>query len=119
VDKDPRLSYAACKLIDDVIAAASTIGLSSISLAEILYLVEKKRIPADAYTAIAENLSDPDWTFTELVVDRHITNTMQRVSREQVPDLPDRVIAATALRFDIPLITADAYIRASSVETIW
>ncbi|MDY7076564.1 MAG: hypothetical protein SXV54_06520 [Chloroflexota bacterium] len=44
---------------------------------------------------------------------------MRQVPREQVPDLPDRVIAATALYLGVPLISRDRKIRLSDVTTIW
>lgn len=44
---------------------------------------------------------------------------MRSVDRRQVPDLPDRVIAATALHLSVPLISRDGKIRASGVATIW
>jgi len=37
----------------------------------------------------------------------------QSVSREQIPDLPDRVIAATALLHGVPVLTRDHRIRSS------
>ena len=41
------------------------------------------------------------------------------VSRSEVADFPDRIIAGTALHLGLPLITRDGKIRASSVTTIW
>jgi predicted nucleic acid-binding protein len=35
-----------------------------------------------------------------------------------VPDVPDRVISATALALGLPLVTANRQIRASGIETI-
>jgi predicted nucleic acid-binding protein len=37
----------------------------------------------------------------------------------QVPDLPDRVIAATALHLDVPLISRDHNIKLPGLKTIW
>jgi predicted nucleic acid-binding protein len=51
-----------------------------------------------------------------------IALTVRRVPREQVPDLPDlpdRVIAATALHLGVPLISRDRKTRLSNVTTIW
>lgn len=39
--------------------------------------------------------------------------------RQIVPEMPDRIISATALYLNLPLITRDAQIIASIVETIW
>ena len=33
--------------------------------------------------------------------------------------MPDRIIAATALSLNLPLVTRDGDIRASGVKTIW
>jgi predicted nucleic acid-binding protein len=44
---------------------------------------------------------------------------MWRVSRADVPDMPDRVVAATALYLGVPVISRDGKIRASNVQTIW
>ena len=41
------------------------------------------------------------------------------VSRSEVPDLPDRIVAATAAALQTPLISRDRKIRASQVQTIW
>jgi PIN domain nuclease of toxin-antitoxin system len=45
---------------------------------------------------------------------------MREVTREQVPDPFDRIIAATALLADLPLLTADRRIRAALGErAVW
>jgi len=51
--------------------------------------------------------------------DRSIAQTIRLVDRAQVPDLPDRIIAATAVHLGVPLISRDGKIRSSSVATIW
>jgi predicted nucleic acid-binding protein len=44
---------------------------------------------------------------------------MRRIARSDVPDMPDRIIAATALYLAIPIISRDRKIRASDLTTIW
>ena len=44
---------------------------------------------------------------------------MRAIPRSDVPDLPDRVIAATAALHGVPLLTRDERIRHSTVLTIW
>jgi predicted nucleic acid-binding protein len=36
-----------------------------------------------------------------------------------VPDLPDRVVAGTAVALGLPLVSRDGKIRASGIETVW
>jgi predicted nucleic acid-binding protein len=40
-------------------------------------------------------------------------------THSEVPDLPDRVVAATAIALQALLISRDGRIRASRVQTIW
>ena len=51
--------------------------------------------------------------------DLAVARSLGKVPREKVPDMPDRIIAATALSLGVPLITRDAAISASGIETIW
>jgi len=44
---------------------------------------------------------------------------MRQVSRAEVPDMPDRIIAATALHLGVPLISRDRRISLSAVATVW
>ena len=116
---DPRLSKSAREFIDSPVAQGLKIALSSISLAEVVYLVEKRRVAAGAYTDLSRVLNDPDHVFEEVGVDQQIVSAMHHIAREDVPDLPDRLIAATGLHFGLPVISRDGHIRASNVHTIW
>lgn len=96
-----------------------SIAVSTISLAEIVYLVEKKRLPHSAYDDLRVILADPTRVLKEIQVSAEVVEAMRRVSREAIPDMPDRIIAATAVHLGVPVISRDGLIRASSVKTIW
>jgi predicted nucleic acid-binding protein len=53
------------------------------------------------------------------VRDRDLAWRVGDVSREVVPDLPDRVIAATAVQLGLPVVTRDPHVQAAGIETIW
>ncbi len=55
----------------------------------------------------------------QIALDLPIVRTLSRVSAAQVPDMPDRIIAATAPHLGVPLISRDRQITLSSVQTIW
>jgi predicted nucleic acid-binding protein len=55
----------------------------------------------------------------EVPFDRHVAQALRKVERSQVPDLPDRIIAATALHLGLPLISRDGKIQLADVNTIW
>jgi PIN domain nuclease of toxin-antitoxin system len=48
-----------------------------------------------------------------------VANAVARVPRSQVPDMPDRIIAATALSLGLPLLSRDGAIQLSELDTIW
>jgi predicted nucleic acid-binding protein len=101
------------------VAAGDKIALSSISLIELVYLVEKGRVPQQAFDELRSAVSDSDHVFTEAIVNSLVGDAMARVRRSDVPDMPDRIIAATALHLGVPVISRDGRIRASIVRTIW
>ncbi|HEX4808148.1 MAG TPA: type II toxin-antitoxin system VapC family toxin [Bryobacteraceae bacterium] len=116
---DARLSTAARAFIDEAAANRSKIAVSSISLAELVYLVEKNRLPPSAYEELKEALADPEHVFTEAVFTAAIVQSMRQVLRAEVPDMPDRMVAATAVYFDVPVISRDRRIRAAKLNTVW
>jgi len=52
-------------------------------------------------------------------LDEDVAMKVMEVPRQDVPDLPDRVIAATALLRGVPVLSRDDRIRSSSIKTIW
>jgi PIN domain nuclease of toxin-antitoxin system len=116
---DKRLSSNARTLIDTAAEEGNQVGLSVITLAEIVYLIEKERIPLQTFTRLISELDAQDAVLTEIPFDRHVAETLYQISRLAVPDLPDRIIAATALHLSVPVISRDAKIQVSGIETIW
>jgi predicted nucleic acid-binding protein len=95
------------------------VGLSSITLCEVVYLAEKERIRPDALELILDAVRAPDGLFEELPVDSVVASAMSGISRSTVPDMPDRIIAGTALSRGVPLITKDRLIHSSGIPVIW
>jgi len=69
---DPRLSRNAREFIERASATGRKMAISSISLAEIVYLIEKGRIPKGAYENLNAVLSDPAGVFPETPVDNKV-----------------------------------------------
>ena len=121
VDAPQELSPAATAAMD---VAASTGGeyifISAITLVEMRYLVEKNRIKATVLQRIEQELDEPDPMIVATSVDRTIYNAIASIPRSIVPDMPDRIIAATALALGLPLVTRDREIRQlTNVTTVW
>jgi PIN domain nuclease of toxin-antitoxin system len=116
---DKRLSTAAKRFINEAAKARRKVAISTISLAEVVYLVEKNRLPASAYDELAQALADPEHVFIEAVISAAIVQAMRQVSRAEVPEMPDRLVAATGIYFGVPVISRDRLIRAASLKTVW
>ena len=53
-------------------------------------------------------------------LDEAVVQAMRRLPREEVPEMPDRIIASTALALDVPLITRDHALNASRhLSCVW
>jgi PIN domain nuclease of toxin-antitoxin system len=86
---NPRLGKAASSLIDQTSAAGDQIGLSG---------------PASVLRTVP--------------LHETIAARMIEVPRDQVPDLPDRIIGATALFFSVPVLSRDDRLRSSTIRTV-
>lgn len=116
---DPRFSAIAKNFIDKAAIAHRGIALAPISLAEVVYLIEKNRLPASAFDDLRKALANPDHVLEEAPFTAGVVDAMRKVSRAQVPDIPDRIVAATGVYLGVPVISRDGRIRASNVQTVW
>lgn len=117
--QSPKLSSNASAALDAVSLSVGSIYIASISLIEIIYLVEKARIPKIALERLLTTLSDLNSCLALAPLDIDVVQAVSKLSRDAVPDMPDRIIAATALHFDLPLVTCDSKLRATMLKTIW
>lgn len=96
------------------------IYVSTITIVELTYLVEKNRIPLDVLSTLLSALDEASSAIQIIELTRDISETISNIPRAVVPDMPDRIIAATALHLGLPLITSDSDIRKlTNIETIW
>ena len=116
---DSRLSVNAIVALDAASSAGERIHVPSICLVELSYLVEKGRLPTTARDRLIGALDDLAVPCILAPLNRAVADALVLVSRLEVPDLPDRVIAATAVALGVPLISRDRKIRASQVHTLW
>ena len=64
-------------------------------------------------------LHHPATTLELVPLDFGVVRALQEISRTEVPDMPDRIIAATAWHHCVPLVTCDRKIRNCGIATIW
>jgi PIN domain nuclease of toxin-antitoxin system len=114
-----KLSESARSFFDRAGIQRAKIGLSTISLVEVIYLIEKHRLPESAYEELMRALENPNHILEEVPFTADTAAAMRLVPRDEVPDMPDRIVAATAIYLRVPVISRDGRIRASTVDTIW
>jgi PIN domain nuclease of toxin-antitoxin system len=82
------------------------------------YLVDSGRLSAQVLEE-ARSIVEGE-PFTVVPLDLPVLDAMASVPRETVPDPFDRIIAATALTLDLPLVTADESIHEALGErAVW
>jgi PIN domain nuclease of toxin-antitoxin system len=84
-----------------------------------IYLQEKGRISAKLKTQLDRELIAGNTGMVLFDLTVGVVEALANIPRDRVPDLPDRIIAATALHLGLPLISRDSKISASDVNTIW
>jgi PIN domain nuclease of toxin-antitoxin system len=114
-----QLSAAADHALTQADQPGAGIFISAITVVEAIYLVEKGKLPPAALQALVTTLTDPAEAMYLLPLEFDVTQAVHQVPRNLVPELPDRIIAATALAHGLSLVTRDTKLRAAPVPTIW
>ncbi len=79
-----------CRARDVLDRAAETgdqIAISSITLIELIYLIEKGRIAAESFSRLAAVLLEPGGLFMEIPPDLSISRTLLRIDVGAIPDM--------------------------------
>lgn len=116
---DPRLSPAVRAVFTGAAAQSQFIGIPTISIVEVIYLTEKGRIPQAAFTLFQSQLSNQQTVLQVVPLDETISFRVQQINWNTVPEMPHRIIAATALAYNPPLLSRDHKIQATGLHVIW
>ncbi|WP_448573220.1 type II toxin-antitoxin system VapC family toxin [Trichothermofontia sp.] len=114
-----QLSQAAFNALEDATNEGAVIYLSAISIVEICYLIDKGRLLETVLSRVMGAIAVENSVLEIVPVDLEVSLAMRQVDRNIVPDMPDRIIAATALYLSLPLVTRDSKIQNSVIQTIW
>lgn len=120
-ENNPTLGDKAQQAFDLCEAGGGIIYLSVMTFLEIDYLVAKKKIDAKLpVLLLGEVKKSPDSALRILDVNLLVYDAFVRIPSRLIPEMPDRIIAATALAYSCPLITKDSKISAfDKIRTIW
>lgn len=118
LQKSPRLSAKArlaCRAAD---RGKTVVHVPGVVLVEIVYLGEKGRIDTVAVRDALDVFQMPGANYAIAALDSGTIRALQSISRASVPDMPDRIIVATALQLGLPLITRDSAIVGTGLVTV-
>ena len=110
-----RIGRNAKTILEGIEEGDHHLFLSTVSLVEILYLSEKKRIMIN----LGESLDIIDDSANYSIVDL-TTEIVKFAEKIDFPEIFDRLIISTARYLDVPILTSDRAIRSSGfVEAVW
>jgi predicted nucleic acid-binding protein len=111
-----KLGLRAREILDAAESGGRAVHVPGMVLAEVLYLYERGRISL-SLEQVADHFERFP-AYTEFPLSFSVVRTAAEVS--DIPELHDRLIAASARLLGVPLITNDPRIQASRfVETVW
>jgi PIN domain nuclease of toxin-antitoxin system len=114
---DPHLSTNARRIFEKADSGKELIFIPCIVFFEVLYLTEKNKIPFDFDLFIRIVPSSQNYRVEPLCVP--IIRKSSAISREQISDPWDRLIAATSLHLGVPLITRDRFLHRMGLAVVW
>jgi len=118
--KDRRLSKPARSAFQAAKNDRAQIFVPSIVLVEAVFLMQRQRIAKAQVSKLFELSEDAKASICVVPLNMAVAQAVSDFGPAAIPDMPDRIIAATARALDVPLITADPIITESElVEVIW
>ncbi|MFN4260315.1 MAG: type II toxin-antitoxin system VapC family toxin [Gemmataceae bacterium] len=119
LEGSPRLSPTALAAIRTALATGDPVYVSTVTIVELTYLVEKGRFPVVLLDQLLVELHRPNPELIVTPLDLTMAELMRSVAATIVRDMPDRMIVATAVTLSLPLVTRDRQIQACGIPVIW
>jgi PIN domain nuclease of toxin-antitoxin system len=111
----PRLSKRALNVFEKTVEEG-VIFIPTVVLAEIMYISKKGRIPISFSETVEKIVHSDNYEITPLDLD--ILNIADKIDYDM--EMHDRIIVATAIFYDVPVITKDEVIKKSGkCHVIW
>lgn len=114
---NPKLSRRARAIFRKVDNVEEQIIIPCIVFFELLYLVEKKKVVADFDNFLTLVSSSTNYIVEPLCIP--IIEKSRRIPRNRIADPWDRLIAATSMHLNYPLISRDESMKQIGLEIIW
>lgn len=119
LEDDPHLGPTAQTYFEALDRGEIKVHIPTICLVEIVYLEEKGRLLPGLRARLETKLQQGRSGLILADLTIAVADALARIPRAAVPDMPDRIIAATALHLGLPLISKDHKIQAAGIQTSW
>ena len=111
----PKTARAIFTAADD---GRSQVLVPSMVLVETIFLLQRPRVAQRVVDHLLQLTEDPDASFRVVPLDSAVVRAVNDFGPAAVPELADRVIAATARSLNLPLLTVDHAIVASGLVDV-
>lgn len=120
MEDDHRLGQEARAVLEKMNDGSALIFLSLMSLLEMDYLIQKKKISPKLPDLILQEAKPAHSALQIVDIGLSLYPWFLEVPSSVIPELPDRILAATALSLSCPLITKDSVLsRWKKLEVVW
>lgn len=117
---DRRLSSRARQVFTETDAGHHQVFIPSIVVVEAVYLAERQRISSTTLAQLLALSEESPTNYQIIPLDLDVIQALRATDRTLVPELPDRIIVATALLRGLQLVTRDSAIaNAGIVAVLW
>ncbi len=119
LSEDRRLPRSVRRVLDAAEDGRAQVIVPSIVLVEAVFLLQRQKVKEDVLTKLFELSEQPDANFYVTPLDLAVVQALCSFGPAAVPELSDRIVAATALALGLPLLTTDsAMIDSGLIETV-
>jgi predicted nucleic acid-binding protein len=116
--RDRRLPRKIKRTFDSAQAGHAQILVPSIVLVEAIFLLQRQRVSEEVVAELLSLPETPDAAIQVIPLDMAVVRAMQAFGPTAVPELADRIIAASAHAANTPLMTVDPEIINSGLVTV-
>ncbi len=120
LSRNKRLSHKVRAIFQKAKAGHGHVVIPSIVVVETIFLVQRERFDEEVVKTLltlTENSGDGIYIYP---LNKAVVQALDHFGPAAIPELVDRIIAATAIHLDLPLLSIDASIQASKlVKTVW
>ena len=111
----PRVARSAFAAADE---GRAQILVPSIALVEVVFLVQRQRVAQSVLERLFALSDAPDATIYVTPLDLAVARAVADFGPSAVPELADRIVAATARALNLSLLTTDPAIEASGLVKV-